>query len=237
MTWSHNGALAAKMLRDLIEESGGAKGGRDARQAVGSHSACGPVSRSRPGGSRGILGRLAKDFQYFPSYGALCPGMELHLHSDRHPNVAPLSRRSSRVPWCDWTTAAPDQVHCPRRPALCPFVRGYRSCRFPRLPVSPEGTQTRRLKTRSSRLDRMLVSDANEIGSAALDRFVAASAQDEPGRRPRTPHRGRQSCSRGTLPSCLVAPSAGSATPKQPPPPLSPPPCGCDRGQRHGKDQ
>jgi hypothetical protein len=66
--------------------------------------------------------------------------MELHQSRHRHPHVAPLSPRTSLLSCGDRITVVPGVVHCPRGSAFFSFVHGYRSCRFPRLPVSSEGT-------------------------------------------------------------------------------------------------
>jgi hypothetical protein len=110
------------------------------KEAVWNNPASGCASRSGPCGDCCILGRLATYFQYFPSRGAVRSDVELHLFRHRHPHVAPLSRRTSLLSCGDRITAVAGGVHFPRGPALFPFVHGYRSCRFSRLPVSSEGT-------------------------------------------------------------------------------------------------
>jgi hypothetical protein len=114
--------------------------GSDAQEAVWNNPACGCASRSGPCGDCCILGRFAPYFQYFPSRGAVRFDVELHLFRHRHPHVAPLSPRTPFLSCGDRITAVPGVVHFARGPALFPFVHGYRSCRFSRLPVSSEGT-------------------------------------------------------------------------------------------------
>lgn len=93
------------------------------------------------------------------------PHVELHVRRHRHPHVAPLSPRSSRLPCGDRIIGVPGVVYCPRGTALSPFVRGYRSCRFPRLPVSPEGTCARRLTTSSNISSQHASSAADTLGA------------------------------------------------------------------------